>query len=378
MEPTLAAMQDDELAEAAILVDLVMLKAVGANLESQLLVVERHLFNAVRDAFLERALDAFDSLDALDIDGAITDAEIARMLRHLTEPFKGLDAELKPEIQAALGQLWRLSKEQIAARLNGDLGPLSPPGQPHFVKKAKLEVEPSFSLEDKRAVQQMAKTQTAWIGQHVGSDMSERMKELVEEQSIRTGLSRREVAQAMRDMLQREFGIGADGIPSSWVGAEAHYFEGVVGNIATTARVHGAIRQMQEVGVTHYEIVNPDDERTCERCRYMDGRTFEIEHAVNRINAMAETSTPDEVRAAHPWPKSRDALERADKQGLLGALFPLPTYHLRCRCTVDVSEYSTFELVPGNPEPVPKRVSKSYSPLELAYSNSSLMEIVEA
>lgn len=365
-DPLVSALSSAELAHAAVLVDDMLLKAAGASAEARFQAMELRLFRRCARAFLDHAEDAVKAgASGLDGDGPATPADVARITRRVATEFRGWERGIADDIRAVMEEAHKLGKEQMADRLRGRISRVQPAGSPHLdatmIKAKEPEIISSFNLIDRQAVDAMAKRQIIWVGDHYDNNLADRVQELVRTQMLETGLGRREAGKLLRAALAREFGVeGGDresiSLPPGWAGPTAQYFEGLAANTVTQARVRGAIQQMVEVQVTRYEVVNPLDERTCERCRYMDGKTFEVRHAANHVATLDGATDPDEVRERHPWPKGVDELKLADAEGALAARFPLPSYHFRCRCSVDIAEDAEFISEPahGSPAEIPE------------------------
>jgi hypothetical protein len=369
-----SGLTDAELAHAAVLVDDMLLKAAGADYEARFMAMELRLFRRAARVFIEHAEAAADAATSgLSGDAPADGAEVERISRRIAAEFRGWERAVASDIKAVMEEAYKLSKRQMAARISGRLDSIQPAGSPHLTAEMikangdddEAEIIPSFDLVDRQAVDAMSRRQVIWIGDHYDQNLEARVKELVRINMIESGAGRRDAGKLLREALRREFGVD-DGdratisLPPGWAGPTAQYFEGLAANTVTQARVRGAVQQMIEVQVSHYEIVNPLDERTCKRCRYMDGKTFEMRHAADMIGALDDATHPEDVRAIHPWPKDEAMLKAADAEGKLGMLFPLPPYHFRCRCGVDMSEDAeiAFEPVPApepKPEPKPRK-----------------------
>jgi SPP1 gp7 family putative phage head morphogenesis protein len=312
-------------------------------------------------------------------------------------------AELKQKEAAALAEKAAIAAAQKTPNV-GDAHPaggaVPPPKGKKGVGQGKgggpkpggkwMEVKPSFNLVDQKAVASLGKMQGNWIGQFYTDQLSAKVQSIASNTLIEQGLPRKEAAKALENTLANEFGYSPDlpwmakpegiGLPGGWHGTPAGYFGMLAANVTSNARNTGQIRTYSEIGVTHYEVLNPEDERTCPDCAYMNGKVFEVEDAVGHIGTVIEAETPNEVRTIHPW-RDKDGMIAAsgasDKDGhvshddskkLAGAGFALPTFHGLCRCSIDIAEDSkiVWDQPPAaapKPEPVLEPVPTAAGPV---------------
>lgn len=237
-----------------------------------------------------------------------------------------------------------------------------------------MEIKPSFALVDEKAVGAIGKMQGNWIGMFYSEQLSAKVQSIAGNTLIEQGLPRAEAAKALESTLAKEFGYSPDlpwmakpegiALPGGWHGTPASYFEMLAANVTSNARNVGQMRSYSNIGVTHYEVLNPEDERTCPECSYMNGKVFEVEDGLGQTEKVwVHADTPDDVKAAHPWADKKQILTASgasDKNGhvshedskkLAAAGFSMPTYHGRCRCSVDIAEDS--KIVWDQPEPPP-------------------------
>jgi SPP1 gp7 family putative phage head morphogenesis protein len=215
------------------------------------------------------------------------------------------------------------------------------------VTKAKgdeeVAAEPTFDLVDERTIRALQEEQLIWIGRHYDSNVSATVREVAAAVQA-AGLGRREAAAAMMKAVRES--LSHVGRPGGFRGTDKQYFEGLAANAATNARSLGQIRSFMEIGITKYELVNPMDDRTSEICAHLNGKIFTVADAASHLGEVAEASTPEEYKQAHPWLSYGEILEISpkpgqqsaqDSQALADAGVLLPPFHFRCRTTVDIS-----------------------------------------
>lgn len=198
----------------------------------------------------------------------------------------------------------------------------------------------SFTLADEKAIKAIQEQQLFWVGEFVDG-FSQSIEDVAREVILEVGEDPVRAGIVLKERLREQFDYIQ--IPEGYIGPAKTYFEGLVANAATVARVQGQLQSFVESGAAAFMIVNPMDERTCPRCSLLDGLKFPIESGIQQMEAEQDADTIDKVKAAHPWfseskfaeirsKSTDDALARNfDKAGIT-----LPPFHFRCRCTVDI------------------------------------------
>lgn len=218
-----------------------------------------------------------------------------------------------------------------------------------FVPKPKVEVVPSFDAADKAAITAMNKQQTFWIGRHYGKNVAGGIRDVTRGAMLEAGKDRVAAGTLMAERVKNRLG-NIIKTPGGFIGSTKQYFEGLVANAATVARVQGQMRSFADIGITRYTISNPGGKRTCPVCLHVNGKVFETQQGLDQMHKDLAADTPDKVRAAHPWntPKQVRNISPTpgrmtgtagtkDSAALAGAGMSLPPFHFRCRCTVDIS-----------------------------------------
>lgn len=222
-------------------------------------------------------------------------------------------------------------------------------------KKPTAQALPNFELADEEALEALKKHQLFWIGDHYADGVSNGVASVVHDVMVEAGADRTAGAKKIAEKLLIELGMVRS--PKGFNGSSPQYFEGLVANAATVARGHGQLNSFLQVGIAKYTVINPDDERTCERCHHMEGKTFTVQQGADQMHAELKAKTPDQVREAHPWMTAKGLKSISPKSGKSGssdsaalakAGQALPPYHFKCRCTIDVDEesYSYNDLLP--------------------------------
>lgn len=344
--------QLDAVYEAAMAADAYVCKALEVSEVAQIASSETRLrdFSILRWETL--AKEAIAKAVQLTLDGAgpttITDGVHAIM--------SNWAFEVAPSFLKELDRVYRLARVAGFKKAKGFTSEPLTYDTPHVepvTKATDAEFQVVFDLVDDAAVEAMQKDNLFWIGEHYGKNVSAAVADTASETLIQVGASRKEAAEVMEKAMTAA--LGSLHVPGGFTGSARSYIEGLVANAMTTARVQGQVRSFANVGITTYEIANPTDERTCPVCGHMAGKVFTVKSAVNQIELVQTATSPNDVRAIHPW-LTEDEMKAispsagfasvSDSTALANAGFSLPPFHFRCRCTVDVSEQSeAFEAL---------------------------------
>lgn len=192
-----------------------------------------------------------------------------------------------------------------------------------YVKAKKdFSVNSSFNLIDKRAVNVLAKHNCFWVGEHYGKHIGPKISAITQK-AIDEGLGRKELAEELRYALGGEVG-------------DYKYWDVVSSAALVRARSFGSIAGMEEAGITEYEILAMGDERMCEICEEMNGKTFSVEETRKVINKVIDIEDPEKFKEAMPW--QTVSSKGKSNQELLDAGMSIPPFHGRCRCVLVMSE----------------------------------------
>lgn len=317
--------------------DAILIKAAALDSEAVFLNMERRLIQVIRNTWQDRVEAAVIAIRANVMYG-MEPSEISSAIR---KRFKGWQERLRPALKAVTRGAYLEGKRQILMRAHGLMEPIGKSSGLVRVVKAPKEpnIEVGFNLRDEAAVDQLIEGQLHWIGEYYDAELAADIDALVEDTMISAGLGRAEAGKLLEARLLQRLAVAGVAIPEGWGKGPAAYFELLAANAASNARVRGSLSEMMEIGVDKYTITAVGDERTCGRCRTMDGRTFEVSRAARLLGEIADADTPDRVRELHPWARTTDEVKaNPDK-------FPFPPFHGECRCTVDVAEDAeiTFE-----------------------------------
>lgn len=357
-------------------------KALRLSEVAQIAKIETRLRDYLLKEWRDRSKKATKKAAEMAERGA-SSAKITAAIKRIMRPWANV---VKPRFNREIEQIYRLAriaghkkvKQFTKASLQYDTPNATAESHESTVnvskaasKGFKAELLPSFDVVDDGAIRAIKDQQTLWIGEHFDKNVAGTIERTTRE-AMETGTVGRAAGKVMAERTKNALGIFST--PKGFTGTDRQYFEGLVANAATVARAQGQMRSFASVGVTYYEIVNPEDERTCPVCGTMSGKIFSTRQGVDQMVRDLEATTPDEMKAAHPWltptqingntkTGAKGLAEGKGPQGpkeakrLADAGFSMPPFHFRCRCTVDVSEESTtFENL-GDPIEISRNVT---------------------
>lgn len=228
-----------------------------------------------------------------------------------------LEAKLGPEFSTKIGaplyefhlQSYTLGQEQV------------------------LAATPSFNLVDQKALKVLNQHNIYWVGENYGNNLYDSVQKIGNE-IIAQGLSKTEAGALFEKELSNKL---------QKYGSQ--YWEGFANHVVTRSREMGRVEGYMKAGIVRYEIVAVLDDRTSPICWEMNGRTFEVEKAVNLRDAIINADKPQDVKEIAPWRTPEQIAAAAGVETMkeidtadLPPGMELPPYHFRCRTRTMVSE----------------------------------------
>lgn len=340
---------------------LAVLKAAGPPEFKEILIREAELRRALGEFHIKASRKAIRAAQSAARAGRPLRSILAAVRKAYKDAFD--DAAIKA-ITSQVSHFYALGKRAAWRRALGaskvplQIDPPLPPAELPGVEKAAtpLEIAPTFDLQDVNAINRLNRHQVFWVGDHYDKNLSRRIAWTARDVIVRQGLTGEDAAKELGEALERELDVvpadyvrpdAAGPVPPGWQGTAATYHDGLATNAATTARTAGSIDAFRRVGVRQIEILNPSDERTCDRCNTMNRKRFPLRVASGQMDAILGATTPGGVRSAQPWLKvsqfkglgiPRGAGTRGTRT-LTENNMILPPYHFHCRCVA--------EIVPG-------------------------------
>jgi len=262
----------------------------------------------LRDIFrIDKALDPLDADDFMAIvrrlsralRGVARPAEDAA-LRHALERLDVDWPNLPPQ---ARDQVIRAAKQSLSA-VDGQVMPL---------------VDQIFELEAENVVSRARRSTVRRLGLRIGSDTTradDRVAKFVRESQgnfVRDEYGRRrdDFSAKAKDIVASgvDRGLGRDDIVgdlSSAMAREAFdqsrdYWEVVSMVFTNRARTYTQLGAFGEAGIKRYRVDAILDEATSEVCRFMHGKLFTVEQAMDRFRDVERARDPEVIRDVQPF-----------------------------------------------------------------------------
>lgn len=277
-------------------------------------------------------VDARDDLDAGRIDRAAFELRARLAVEHVSDELARAGRQLPPEVQRgyaqAMAAAYTLGRAEVAKPLGWAI---------------------DFELVDQDAVHGLANTGLWWVGDAYGDVLdTPKLLEVVNQVALQQGLGREAAGEALAAAFGGQFK------------RSALYWRGLAATVATRARSFGALSSFEQHGGTQYEYVNPDDERTSDVCRALNGTTFTVKGALDLRQRLLEAKSPEDWKAISSWPRPRD-LEGPDGKLLDPAALQAkgiawPPLHFHCRSVIEVVVWLPADAMPDHdqaPTPTP-------------------------
>lgn len=156
----------------------------------------------------------------------------------------------------------------------------------------KLDITPTFTVEDKRIAKKAASSQAHYVRDEYGNRAtaaSKKAREVVA-QGLKNGLGRVEIGGQLEAALVQ---MNAN--------RSRAYYNMVSSVYAGRARQYASLKAYEEGGITSYIFEAVMDEVTSLQCRFMHGRTFSVKADLARYRKVAAAKDPEDVRFIQPW-----------------------------------------------------------------------------
>lgn len=358
------------LHDGMMAIDAIISKAIGIPELTQTAKIEINLRKLLLDTWAKSYKNAISkAIKKIRAgSGEISDSEINSVVstinREMGDWYKGITESYTSGFQ----DIYELS--HLAAAKKG-LRVIDTPmdfAPSVLLRKAEFSVAPSFDIVDENAIDALKAGQVYWIGNHYSENLTENIAKTTRDTVIEAGRGREDAAKLLRSNLEKTF--GEIKIPDGFNGSADQYFEMVVSSAATTGRTQAQVNAFYRLGYTTYTIVNPMDQRTCERCAALDGKQFYVSDGMDLMRRVSSAKNPDSVKRIQPFislSETRSMIDNTKKgpeatRKLAANGNALPPYHGGCRCNIDVASDASAPPVdirepekPRKPISVPKK-----------------------
>jgi hypothetical protein len=376
-----AKWSDDELRRALSITEEIVFKATALGPYQRLAAKELRLRSVLANVHVRIARKADKALLTAfkNTKGKVTEKTIERFVSVWAKAFKGYADDVVKDVADVVAFAQHAGKQVTYQRVFGapkdDIVYQGPPFKDRTpietevkVEKAATSVDPSTTLQDLKAIEQITRGQKFWIGKYHSEILSKQIQQITRDIILKQGLSSRAAGIALGEALGYVNGYipvkPKVTIPKGWSGSTLQYFDGVAANAATVSRIHGQMHAMIELGFDRYEVVNGLDERTCVRCEAINGDTLEVRKSYQQMVEVIG-GPPGAIPAGHPWLSETDFMSKyksSGAAGLQGVGAGYPPFHFKCRCTIDIVPDSAFTTVAVPPATVAPPRAKPIQP----------------
>ncbi len=193
-------------------------------------------------------------------------------------------------------------------------------------------VKAAFNVTDLRTQEFITSHNVYWVGDHFDEKIRASVTSTVFD-GLNAGLGRKELGAFLQHELGPMFKERSD-----------QYWNVVSSAAVQTSRNMGKVSTYEITGVQAIEFLNPNDERTSDICRYMDGTTWEVSSIIGIRDKYISATNPDDVKAAAPWLSFEEIKSMGggdtspeDPAKLAAAGVAIPPLHGLCRSSLVIS-----------------------------------------
>lgn len=243
------------------------------------LVIVSRLGKALQGAArVDEAAALKAAVGVLDVDWVgMSEAARDRVVLAAREAVRGALPGLLPKA----GKVLTVSAEKITANTRSQT-----------VRRFALDISASLGREDARTALWLRETNLAFVTDEyrLRSEIaSQRAREIVA-QGLGQGLGSKDIARTLREEL-------SEGLK----GRSKAYWDTIANVFANQARTQTQIFAFAEAGIEQWRWSAALTERSCDVCRFLDGKLFSVEVSAEQFRAQRKLKDPDQIREAQPW-----------------------------------------------------------------------------
>lgn len=261
------------------------------------------LFGLVRKA----KLDPLDPDDYTVIVGRLADAlrgvaaadeakALRAALRTLDVDWASMKAAERDGVIAAAKEALKPPVDKILPKVDEVLETsaksLIPDTRASAIQKFKLSINASLGVADQRTSDFLRRSTALFVTDEYGARqelLSDRAKAVVA-RGLDYGLGSSDI----RDKLVAE-------IVPSLLGRSQSYWDVIATTFSGRARTMTEVIAFHDAAITAYKWSATLDERSCDICRFMDGRVFSVSSAISSVRQVQRMNDPQAIKDAQPW-----------------------------------------------------------------------------
>lgn len=159
------------------------------------------------------------------------------------------------------------------------------------VAQQKGKISTALNARDKAAAKAIRTANYNFIRRSTGERsraLSVQARKLVSS-GLKQGKKTSAIAETLREAFSKKIPR-----PDSYWSVVAEAFVG-------RARATSQVLSYAEMGIETYELVAVIDDVTTDICRFMDGKQFSVQTALQLVDKLDEIEDPEEIIYAHPW-----------------------------------------------------------------------------
>lgn len=221
-----------------------------------------------------KAIDAF--LRKVDVDFAtMTPEKRSKVIADAGRTYLGIAVDMAPGVRQAVQRNGKVVVESVKGATANRYG---------------LNIDPSFTLVDRKAVEAAATRQAHFVRDVLGTrsvSMSGEARRVVSS-GLERGLDRFEIAKEL-----------AAAIPEA--GRLDSYWQVVASAFVGRSRTISMLSAFDDAGLSTFEFEAVLDEVTTEVCRFMHGKRFDVRSTIERYAEVDAAEDPEDVKRLQPW-----------------------------------------------------------------------------
>lgn len=187
-------------------------------------------------------------------------------------------------------------------------------------------IKVSFGLADKTAINWLTEHHLYWIGNYFDKNLSANIANTVAE-GMAQGLGRKEIGSMLSNFFEDYPGVPIKPL---------NYWRGLAATATRRSQSFGILGGLDEVGFKEYIWVTAEDERVCDICLEMDGKTFSVAAAMNQRQQLINATDPEDVKQITPWPSLDEIVDKSNAELQMNGI-GMPPIHGSCRCDIVVA-----------------------------------------
>lgn len=190
--------------------------------------------------------------------------------------------------------------------------------------------EAVLDLDDYRAITYMEQSDTMYLGKFItDKDTKKAVYKYIEEEYLNGYLpigNNDKALNKFSDNFAKELNL------------EAWKIRRIIDTTVNKIRNYAHVNYLSQASIETFEIIEWNDNLTCDYCAAMDGKKFSVTTAKEKVKKVTNSS-PSDVSTISPFITSKDLqdIQAMNESDLQAAGFDTPPFHPHCRGTISAS-----------------------------------------